>query len=129
MRWHDGAVGVVLVRGQLHAQRGLGLRCGRGLDGLDVGGRRRRRLADDGFQHPLAAMHRAMPRAIGGEAENGRLREQSAAMIFRPQRDALEAIFRDVGNLIVLGEPRVEHRPVRIEELAQAEILSSTSRK
>ena len=85
------AVRVRGVGGQLVAQGGLGALRRRGFDRRHVGGRGRGRLAEDGFAQPDAAMDRTVAGAVRGESEHGAHGEQSAAMVFGLERDALEA--------------------------------------
>ncbi len=40
-------------------------------------------------------MHGTMPRAVGGQAKDGRLREQAASMLLRQERDALHGVAPD----------------------------------
>ena len=114
------------VRGmgfELHADRRLRLVARRRRERLDVRRRRRRRSAEDRFGDPHAAMDRAMPRAIGGERQDGGVREQSAAMIFRTQLHFLKVRRFQRGHPVVQSQSRIEHRPVRGEELAERQVL------
>ena len=117
------AIRIAFVSVQLHAQRGFRLTGGRWLDGIHIGRRRGRRFVEDHLQHPLPAMHGPMALAIRSQTQHPGLREQSAAMIFGSQSHALEGIALHARDAVVLGEPRVHHRPVRVEELAHAQIL------
>src|SRR5258708_4587045 len=63
-----------------------------------------------------------MSRAIGGEAEDRALREQTTAMIVRSERHVLQRISANATDAVMRGEAFVEQRPVRVEKLAQAPV-------
>ena len=123
------AVWVGRVCLELHADGGLGRIGRRGFERFDVRRRRRRRLAEDGFGQPHTAMHRAMPHAVGSERQHRGVGEQPAAPVFRPEGDALEisAFYRR--ETVVEGEAGIEHRPVRVQKLAEGEVAREDLRE
>ena len=58
------------------------------------------------------SMHGAVPHAVGSQRQRRGLREQTAAAILGPQRDAVEARALQRRQAVVQREARIEHRPV-----------------
>ena len=94
-----------------------------GLDGIDIGRWRRRGFVEDGFANPNTAMHRAMASAVRSEAEHGAHRQQPTPMILGLERHTLETTGLRLGQTIEIAEPGVGHRPVRIKQALDGEVL------
>ncbi len=94
-----------------------------GLNGINIGRRRIRRLPKDGFRDPDTAMHRTMPRPIRTQGKCRRMGQDTSSMIFRPQSHPLKPGFRQVWQTVVQGQPWIHHRPIRIQKLRNGQVL------
>ena len=90
----------------------------------DVRRRRRRRHAQDVVEDPLAADDRRRARRIGGDQQNAALAQQPAARRIRVERDAAEAAAVHVRDAVVLGQPLVDERVVRAQQVEHAPVLA-----
>ena len=109
------------MRRQLLADGGRAARVR--LQAGDVGRRRGRRLAEQVRQHEIAARHGRSSGAVGGDLENARLRQQTAAHAACRQRRFAHLLAAHAGYSVVLGQAAVEEGEVRVEQVAHAEIF------
>ena len=75
------------------------------------------RLADDALQHPFAAQDRRRPCAVRRHLQDAGVRHHAAAMAVRRQLGLAQFAARDAGDTVMLGQPLIEERPVRVDEL------------
>ena len=92
------------------------------VEGGNIIGRRRRRCAQQVFEHPLATNGRRGAGGIRRYRQNGALREDAAAG-FAIERDALECFAVDTRNAVVAGEGTVHIGEWSIDEIEDAAIL------
>ena len=85
--------------------------------------RRRRCRAENVFQDPLAADHRRGPVRTRRPGQNRALSQQPAAHAVAGKRNLPEALAIDAGNAVVLRQPLVQERVVRVEQIEDAAIL------
>ena len=93
------------------------------LDGGNVGRRRVRLFSEQACHHERPARHRRRGRAVGCDFQNRRLSEEGAARVIRRQLDAANLRAAHVRNAIVGRQFFVEHREVRADQMARAQIL------
>ena len=68
-------------------------------------------------------MYGAMAGSVGGQTKHCSHRKQTAAMVSVLELDALEAAVFWLGQSVEIAEPGVGHRPVRIEQSLDGQIL------
>ncbi len=76
--------------------------------------RRRRRRAEDVLEDPLAADHRRRAGRVRGDRQDAPLAEQAAPHAVVAELDAPELAAVDVRDAVVLGQPLVQVRVVRL---------------
>ena len=88
--------------------------------------RRIRRAHPEDVRHdPLAARHRRGSFGLGGRRQNGRLAEQAFPHIHvRAERDAPELAAVNIRDAVVLGQPLVDERVVRRQQVDDAAVLA-----
>ncbi len=93
------------------------------LERRHVGRRQRRRAAEQVLQDPLAAMHRRRAIRVRRDQQQAALPEQTATGIAR-NRHAPEVRAVDVRDAVVLRQPLVHERVVRIEQIQHRSVLA-----
>ena len=89
-----------------------------------VGQRRRWRNSKNILEDPLAAQHRRGPGGIGRDRQNACLAKQPAAPAVFVQRDTPEAAAIHVRDAVMPGEPFVDERVIRPQQVEDAPILA-----
>src|SRR5436309_12838609 len=84
----------------------------------------RRRRSKDVFENPLAANHRRGPRGIRGHRENAALAQQPAPVALLVQCDAPKAAAVHVGNPVMLRQPFIQERVVRLQEVEHTAVVA-----
>ena len=126
-RWHEAHVGSLRCRLHLLAQRRRGAH-GRFVQARHRRGRRRRRGVQQVLEDPLAAKHRRGPRRVGRHREHARLHQHAFARRVA-QIDSPELGAHDARQPVVAGEPLVDERVLRVQELQDAAVLANDRRE
>ena len=108
---------------QTHAQRRILVHI-RLLERRHIGGRRRRRRAEDLLQHPLAAHHGRSPRRHRGRQQHTPLPQHPAAWRTRRQLHALQLLPLHRRQAVQLRETLIHKREIRIQQFIDAPVLA-----
>src|SRR6266849_4122729 len=82
-----------------------------------------RRGTEDVFEQPLAAQDWRGPIGIRRDREQAPMAQQPAALVRVRQRDPSEAAPINTRNTVVPGEPFVQERVTRAQQLGHASVL------
>ena len=91
-------------------------------DGAGIGRRWIGGIAQDVPQDPGAANHRRRGRAIGRHLEHAGVRQHTPALTGRRQFDDTQRRPLDTGYSVVLRQPLVQDRKIRIDKVCQAQV-------
>ena len=111
-------VGAVLLQLLADRHRAADIR----LDGLDRRRRGRRLQPQDPLGDPVAAQHRRGRRAVGGHLEDAGLRHHPAAEAVGRQLHLAESGAGDAGDAVMVGQPLVQEREVRIDDVTRRQV-------
>ena len=111
-------VGAVLLELLADRDRAADVR----LDGLDRRRRGRRLQSQDSLGDPVAAEHRRGRRAVGGHLEDAGLRHHPAAEAVGRQLHLAESGAGDAADAVMLGQPLVQEREVRIDDVPRRQV-------
>ncbi len=123
----SGALGVGTMLCQPLANRRRATHVG--IDRRDVGGWRRRLPTEQVRHHPGSARDGGRGCAVGRNFQDAGLRQDSAAMAARGQRDAPHGAARDGWQAVSSGQDVVEHREIGLNDVRRAQVVAEHRRE